>query len=105
MKIKSELLADDDLLGGPPAPPAPPAPVKGSVTCGFCQASLTPGGEVMKLSDRAKSLRDFEDDLEDAKRTISELQAKISTLEGDVTTRDNRIGALEKQLKEAKKFW
>jgi len=75
-------MADDDLL--PPAPtPAPPTrPVtRDPVVCGFCESRLTARGEVLRLSDRAKALRDFEDDIEDVKRDLADAQAKVAQLE------------------------
>jgi len=72
---------NDDLLPSAPtpAPPAREPEPSGSVRCQFCESSLTARGEVLRLSPRAKQLRDFEDDLEDARRDLATAQAEIET--------------------------
>jgi hypothetical protein len=60
----------------PPTEVAVVAPVVSSAStlrCQFCDCSLTASGEVLRMSKRAKDLRDFEDDLEDAKRQLHDL--------------------------------
>jgi hypothetical protein len=71
-------MADDDLLPPAPAPAPPPAPDDDrTLRCQFCKSSLTARGEVIRLSEHAKKLRDFEDDLDDAKRELATAQAAI----------------------------
>jgi len=87
-----------------PAPAGSPEP-RGSLTCGFCSAALTPRGEVIKLSDRAKALRDFEDDLGDARRDIAERDATIDTLTAKLAGVERELAALQAEKKQKKGFW
>jgi hypothetical protein len=85
---------DDDLLPPAPAPRvAPPAP-SGKIRCGFCESALTGSGEVIKLSDRAKALRDFEDDLADIKRDLEEAQETIARHQSTIREHEQTIAAL-----------
>jgi hypothetical protein len=83
----------------PPDPPEPaptPAPRRReTITCEFCQCTLTPAGEYLQLSDHAKSLRDQGERIDalkaeladsqaavaDAARLLDEARAKIAQLE------------------------
>jgi len=99
-------MADDDLLPTPnPNPPIERTPRLKDVRCGFCEATLTPLGEVMRLSDRAKALRDFEDDLEDAKKDLALKDQEIEMLRKQVTDRDGDIRKLQADLKKAQNFF
>ena len=101
-------MSDPTILPPSPTPPEPPAPSpepRGArnIRCGFCDAALTPAGEVLKLSDRAKALRDFEDDLGDANRDLAEARTALDAA-------NTKIGGLEREnaaLKAEKKkgFW
>ena len=76
----------DDLVPSDPEPalaPARPAVARG-ITCQFCEASLTSTGEVLRLSDRAKQLRDYEDDLVDVKRELTDMQGALETAHGEI---------------------
>jgi len=50
---------------------APATPKEGKrISCDFCKCSLSPSGDVLKMSDHAKGLRDSND-------TIEKLQAQL----------------------------
>lgn len=65
--------------GGGDNKPEPKPARKGYVTCDFCECTLTQGGEVYKMSAKAKKYGKVDD-------TIAEMEAKISTLQAEVTT-------------------
>lgn len=86
----------------PPDPPEPapsPAPRPKQIVCEYCQCQLTPSGEYITLSERAKGLRDqgeridqlkgdlaaVQADLAEASRLLDEANAKIRTLEAPPT--------------------
>ena len=97
----------DDIL--PPAPgttdppPVPEPRGAGRLRCGFCDAALTPGGEVLKLSERAKALRDFEDDLADAKADLSAANVTIDTLTSKVAELEREVSRLKADAEKKKK--
>lgn len=94
--MPDDILPPADLRPGSiPPGPSDPAPRR-EVTCGFCESRLTHRGEVLKLSDRAKALRDFEDDLEDARRDLVQAQARVTALETEMA---------EIRAQSAKKDW
>lgn len=105
--MESGLMGDGNDLLPPPVPSPSPerSPRTKDLRCGFCESTLTPSGEVIKLSERAKALRDFEDDLEDAKKETALLRQTIEDLQKaiDSLNADNRKLAAE--LKKASKFW
>lgn len=98
-------MADPDLLPAPTPIPTPRAPGAKDLRCGFCEALLTPSGEVIKLSDRAKSLRDFEDELDDMKRDLATARQETEDQRALVAERDTTIRRLESEVKKANKFW
>jgi len=91
----------------PPAPPTPPDPPRRTkaIICQFCESDLSQAGDVLKLSERAKALRDFEDDLEDMRRehtnTTKLLDEANQTIQNHVQT----IARLEADLKKAKRIF
>jgi hypothetical protein len=107
--LLDRLFNDPSILPPAPSTEPPPAPgspePRGSLTCGFCSAALTPRGEVIKLSDRAKALRDFEDDLGDARRDIAERDATIETLTTKLTSVERELAALKAEKAQKKGFW
>lgn len=70
----------DPLNGGDPAP----VPRSKKITCEFCECSLTPSGEFVGLSEKAKSLRSLSDDLKKALSEAETLRAKITDLEKEL---------------------
>lgn len=74
------LLPPDDRAGDDPIIVVPRTD---ELRCQFCECTLTGDGEVLRMSKRAKSLRDHEDDLEDAKRDLIDAQKVIDR---DTTT-------------------
>lgn len=88
-------MAEDDLL--PPSPehkPPTPTPPGTKIRCGFCESALTGAGEVIRLSDRAKALRDFEDDLQDAKRDLDAAAAQVAAHAQTIRDLEGKIAAL-----------
>lgn len=76
----------------------PPAPVKGAkLECEFCSCQLTPAGDVLRMSDRAReinkdaeTIRNLKAQLEQAradadtfKRERDEANARLAQHEGD----------------------
>ena len=47
------------------------------VTCDFCKCSLSPEGDVLKMSDTAKELRDASDTIERLKRDVASVKAEL----------------------------
>jgi peptidoglycan hydrolase CwlO-like protein len=92
-------------------PPTPPTPVPDrtsrtkDVRCQFCESTLTATGEVLRLSERAKALRDFEDDVEDLKRDLAVARQEIDDKQKMIEDRDGDIRKLQNDLKKAAKFW
>lgn len=67
------------LPGNMPAQPPAPEPTRGAknIACDFCECSLTPSGDFLKLSDKAKQLRDQGETLEKANAKILELTREL----------------------------
>jgi peptidoglycan hydrolase CwlO-like protein len=98
-------MADDDLLPTPTPIPTDRTPRPKDLRCGFCETTLTPGGEVMRLSERAKSLRDFEDDVEDLKADLAIKLQEIEQLKQQIADRDSDMAKLQADLKKAQRLW
>lgn len=65
----------------PPDPNRPPQPrdtAPSQINCRFCQCVLTPSGDYISLSERARELRDQGE-------TISDLQADLAAKDGEIT--------------------
>lgn len=77
---------DDPLLPpvDPPAPDPPPAPRAPKLRCEFCQCELTPTGDCLRMSDRAREYRDQTDTIDKQKATIAEKDAEIGRLTTDL---------------------
>lgn len=80
-------MAVNDLLPPDPDPQPPPSPAipvplrrTAPITCAFCECSLAPNGDVLKMSDTAKALRDSQDVIDRLNRTIAERDAAIVAL-------------------------
>jgi len=63
-------------------PPDPPEPVSHSaptnrahITCEFCECTLAPSGQYIRLSDRAKDLRDQGELVDRLKTELADAQA------------------------------
>jgi hypothetical protein len=84
----------------PDTPPAPPIArdVRGEVICGFCETRVTLRGEIIRLSTRAKELRDFEDDLEDLRKEIADRDATIAETRRDLDEARATIAALQPKV-------
>lgn len=72
---------------GDPLPEPSPRRAR-SVVCEFCQCPLNQNGQSLELSPRALQLRDLEDDLRAAKRTITELKTANDTIQAKLTALD-----------------
>ena len=70
---------------GSEPPTEPRGPRK--ITCEFCESSLTPTGDMLKMSDRAKSLRDLEMKVQKLEREKTELEGTIQTLRDEAERR------------------
>ena len=70
--------------GGLPLPPneptPPPPPGKKPITCEFCACRLSPAGDYLELSDRAKGFRRSEEIIGEKDAEISTLRAEIASL-------------------------
>jgi hypothetical protein len=67
-----------ELLPGNGNPnPAPPPTRHDRLTCEYCECVLTSRGEVLRMSDKAKTFRDHDDVLIKRDRRIAELEAAI----------------------------
>lgn len=76
----------------PPAPPAPHASSSSTVVCEFCKCQLTPKGDYISLSERAKKLRGQEDELETMRQ---QLAAAVSARDEALRERDDARAAAE----------
>lgn len=96
-----------DLLPPTDPPPAPPEPAgrRRDLRCQFCECSLTATGDVLKMSDRAKALRDFEDDLQDCKRDLADARKELADTQQAIETWKQENAKLAHELKKASKFW
>jgi len=88
MKIQGLLFyPEGDLMPPPgaPNPDEPPTPrpsptLPRKVECDFCHCHLVPAtGEVLKMSDVAKSYRDASDTIEKLQHTISKVEADLAS--------------------------
>lgn len=74
----------DDLLPPPapapaPVPAAPPSSAR-RITCDFCGCQVAPDGGVLRTSDRARALRDLEDDLTAERAALAASAAEVARL-------------------------
>jgi hypothetical protein len=73
-------MADENII-----PTGEQPPVRKSLICEFCACRLAPAtGDVLGMSDRAKKLRDAEDELQDATADIARLTAKLAEVEAQL---------------------
>ena len=70
--------------GDPPAPAPRPSATPSAITCEFCGCTLTPRGDAMRISDRAKKLRDLEIDHDAAVKKLTTLDNKVKELESQL---------------------
>ena len=68
------------LLPPDPGDPSPAPPVRRAdhITCEFCQCTLAPSGEYIRLSDRAKELRDQGETIDRLRADLTESEAQIA---------------------------
>jgi hypothetical protein len=66
-----------DLIPPADPPPGPRRPSPQLLTCEFCECRLTPTGDVLKLSDKAKAWRDTEGDREKLTKRLAELERQL----------------------------
>lgn len=76
-------MPDELIPGNTPALTPPPAPTSGkkSITCEFCNCTLSPNGDYIALSERAKELRGQSETIDRLKETIEQLQGSVRTAE------------------------
>lgn len=86
---------DADLIPPSPEPEPESAPKRSSrsVVCEFCECKLTPDGEILKLGARARKLRDLEDELEAAEKSVGLLEAEITRLKGLLADAESKASA------------
>lgn len=64
----------------PPSPAAPDARIR----CEFCECQLTPTGGAFRLSDRARVLRDQEEEIRRLKEALGQAEAAGETIKRDL---------------------
>lgn len=64
--------------------PNTPAAEHVSVRCEFCECKLTRKGQVIDISDKAKSLRRLQDGLDKSSQTIETQAAEIARLTSEL---------------------
>lgn len=76
---------ENDLLPSDPPLVIPganvPPPQRGNVVCEFCECSLTPHGDALRLSDKAKEYRGQVDTIDKLRAQVAELGEKVAQLE------------------------
>jgi hypothetical protein len=87
----SEIGVAEEPLSAVTGTPAPAAAIGGDRTCEYCGSHLTAGGEVLRMSDRARQLRTLEDRLE------RETTAHTAT-KAELTAAAARIAELQTEL-------
>jgi hypothetical protein len=65
-----------EILPGNGNVPPPPARHE-RLTCEYCECTLTSKGEVLRMSDKAKTFRDHDDVLIKRDRRIAELETQV----------------------------
>lgn len=88
--IQFPLYFPDDLVP-PDAPPITPPARAPKVTCEFCECQLTPAGDVLKMSAKARELNKLED-------VITALKEQLAAARGEVTTLTQSVAELRAQL-------
>lgn len=78
------LLHDDPEHRLPPSGDDPP-PSKRKTTCEFCECSLTPAGDVLTVSDKAKRFRKHDETIEKHVARIAELETEVRELRTKLT--------------------
>jgi len=77
----------DDLLPpvDPPDPIGDPAPRRrASLVCEFCDCKLTPVGDVLNVSDKARNFRKLEDRIEILTADLTKAQADLAAAQADL---------------------
>lgn len=72
----------DDLL--PSAEPAAPVHQPKHCICEFCECTLVPSGEVLKMGAKARSFRDIGERLEIAKADLTKARDRVAQLEAEI---------------------
>jgi hypothetical protein len=67
----------------PPDVLAPVIPSSSRITCEFCECSLTPTGGAFRLSDRARMLRDQEEEIRRLKDALAQAEGAGETMKRD----------------------
>jgi len=92
MSVSSDLLPNDEPLAPVPAPGAGGSPGAGrALKCEFCECQLTPNGEYLKLSTKARTLRDLEE-------TLSNTTAQLSTATESIAQLTRELNDARAQL-------
>jgi septal ring factor EnvC (AmiA/AmiB activator) len=69
------------------------SPRREPIVCEFCECTLTPAGDALKVSEKAKQLRDID-------RTITKLKHRIADLETELATAQSEASDLRRELSE-----
>lgn len=85
----------DDLVP-PDAPPVAPPIRAPKVACEFCECQLTPHGDVLRMSDKARELNKLQD-------VITALKEQLAAARSEATTLTQQIAELRAQLEPAEK--
>jgi hypothetical protein len=84
-----------DELPDPPPPPSPRVP--GSYTvCEFCRCEVTRNGEVIKMSETARTYRDAS---ESHKKATQVLDEQIAELRSQLSVKEAELSALKSKEK------
>jgi len=79
----------------PPNPDdQPPAPTNARITCEFCQCVLTPTGGAFRHSERARTLRDQEEEIRRLKDALAQIEGASETIKRDLSAAQARIAEL-----------
>ena len=77
-----------------PSPTPAPARVRGSITCEFCQCTLGPDGNYLKMSDEARAYRDQAETIKQLKSQLADAQAATEAATRDLGTANATISEL-----------
>ncbi len=102
LRFPDPLIPPDD---APPDTGRPPAPPKRAIVCEFCECSLTPSGDYVSLSAKAKALRQQEEHIAALNDQISELTDERDQARRDLGDAQAAVAALEREKNSKRGFW
>jgi hypothetical protein len=97
---------DSILPPTPDVPPPAPRPTNPrDIVCQFCESRLATNGQVLRMSERAEALRDFEDDAKEAARDLAQARTEIDALTTKLNAAERDAAALRAKYEGKKGFW